>query len=106
MFITLRPRDQRDASATQIVNRLRPQLAQPPEGTVVLPLQAAQDINVGGRPSAAAVPIHDPGRRPRGAQRLGAVFFFILQALRQVPQLRDVSTDLPGRRDLHPDRRD
>jgi hydrophobe/amphiphile efflux-1 (HAE1) family protein len=88
MFITLRPRDQRQASATQIVNRLRPQLAQL-ESTVVL-LQAAQDINIGGRASAAqyqyTIQDADIAELNTWAPR-------IFQALRQVPQLRDVSTD-------------
>jgi len=46
-FITLKPHDQRQASADEIINRLRPQLAKV-EG-VALFLQASQDINVGGR---------------------------------------------------------
>jgi hydrophobe/amphiphile efflux-1 (HAE1) family protein len=46
-FIGLKPHDQRNASAVQIINRLRPQLAKV-EG-VILYLQPAQDITVGGR---------------------------------------------------------
>jgi HAE1 family hydrophobic/amphiphilic exporter-1/multidrug efflux pump len=46
-FITLKPHDQRQASADEIINRLRPQLAKV-EG-VALFLQASQDLNVGGR---------------------------------------------------------
>src|ERR1700730_4506891 len=49
LFITLKPRDQRNASATQIINRLRPQLAKVQD--TALFLQPAQDINVGGRPT-------------------------------------------------------
>src|SRR5262245_55963580 len=48
-FITLKPHSERKASADEIINRLRPQLAQV-EG-VALFLQASQDINVGGRAS-------------------------------------------------------
>jgi multidrug efflux pump subunit AcrB len=46
-FITLKPRSERVASASQIMNRLKPQLAQVPGA--VLYLQSLQDINVGGR---------------------------------------------------------
>jgi hydrophobic/amphiphilic exporter-1 (mainly G- bacteria), HAE1 family len=50
MFITLKPRDQRDATADQIITRLQPQLAEV-EGAQLF-LQAAQDVTVGGRPRA------------------------------------------------------
>src|SRR5262249_17642110 len=46
-FIGLKPRDERTATATQIINRLRPQIAKL-EG-VNLFLQPSQDITVGGR---------------------------------------------------------
>jgi HAE1 family hydrophobic/amphiphilic exporter-1 len=51
MFITLKPRSERDASAFRIIERLRPQLARV-EGAVLL-LQPAQDVTVGGRATAA-----------------------------------------------------
>jgi HAE1 family hydrophobic/amphiphilic exporter-1 len=47
MFITLKPRDQRDATADQIIARLQPQLAKV-EGAQLF-LQASQDVTVGGR---------------------------------------------------------
>src|SRR5215216_2767647 len=46
-FIGLKPRDERSATAMQIINRLRPQLAQV-QGTNLF-LQPSQDITVGGR---------------------------------------------------------
>ena len=46
-FIALKPRDKRTATASDIINRLRPQLANV-EG-VSLVLQPSQDITVGGR---------------------------------------------------------
>ncbi len=51
MFITLKPRAQRDASADQFINRLRKKLA----GVIGINLflQASQDIRVGGRMSRA-----------------------------------------------------
>src|SRR5258708_4248865 len=51
LFITLRPRNQRDVSADEVIRRLRPQLAKV-EGAALF-LQAAQDINIGGRPPRA-----------------------------------------------------
>jgi multidrug efflux pump subunit AcrB len=47
VFITLKPLGQRTASADQIINRLRPQLARV-QGAALF-LQAAQDLTVGGR---------------------------------------------------------
>src|SRR5262249_4807286 len=47
MFITLKPRSERSASATEIIRRLQPQLAKV-EGAALF-LQPAQDITVGAR---------------------------------------------------------
>ena len=47
LFISLKPRDERDASADQVIARLRPAFAHDPRATLYL--QAAQDIRVGGR---------------------------------------------------------
>ena len=46
-FITLKPKGERDVSAGQVIARLRPQLEKV-EGARLF-LQAAQDVNVGGR---------------------------------------------------------
>ena len=50
-FIVLKPRDDRELNASQIVDRLRPRLAQIQGATLFL--QPAQDITVGGRVSHA-----------------------------------------------------
>jgi hydrophobe/amphiphile efflux-1 (HAE1) family protein len=47
VFILLKPGNQRDASADQVINRLRPQLARI-QG-ITLYMQAAQDITIGAR---------------------------------------------------------
>ena len=47
VFIALKPASQRDASADQVINRLRPQLARI-QG-ITLYMQAAQDITIGAR---------------------------------------------------------
>ncbi len=51
MFISLKPLDERNISADQIIQRLRPQLARVPGATLYL--QAVQDVRVGGRNSNA-----------------------------------------------------
>ena len=59
-WVNLKPRNERDATADQIINRLRPQLARVPG--VTLFLQAAQDISMGGRPARSQYPVHAAGR--------------------------------------------
>src|SRR6201746_2289947 len=49
MFITLKPRNERKASAQQIIARLRPKLEKV-EGARLF-MQAAQDVRLGGRPT-------------------------------------------------------
>ena len=49
VILGLKPRSERNASADQIITRLRPQLAKVPG--ITLFLQASQDLNVGGRTS-------------------------------------------------------
>ena len=51
VYIGLKPLSERKASASQIVNRLRPKLAQVSGATVFL--QAGQDLRIGGRQSSA-----------------------------------------------------
>src|SRR6202030_4279878 len=49
LFITLKPRNQRDVNAQQIIARLRPKLDKG-EGARLY-MQAAQDVRLGGRPT-------------------------------------------------------
>src|SRR5258708_37120387 len=49
MFIALKPQNERNASADQVINRLQPQLARL-QG-ITLYMQAAQDITIGARVS-------------------------------------------------------
>jgi multidrug efflux pump len=51
LFISLKPRGERAASADQVIARLRPAFAEDPRASVYL--QAAQDIRVGGRAASA-----------------------------------------------------
>jgi HAE1 family hydrophobic/amphiphilic exporter-1 len=89
MFIALQPKNAgRTASADQVIARLRPQLAQ--LVGVQTFLQAAQDITIGGRTGQAQYQytLSDPD-----LVELNAWAPKLLAALKQVPQLNDVSSD-------------
>ncbi len=88
MFISLKPSSERNASAQQIIARLRPKLAQL-EG-VKLFLQARQDISVGGRAGQTQYQytLQDANR-----DELYAWAPKVLDELQQLPELRDVATD-------------
>jgi len=88
MFITLKPRDQRSASADQIIARLRPKLNKV-EGARLY-LQAAQDVRVGGRSSRTQYQLT---LQDSDAAELNTWAPKILEKLRTLPQLRDVATD-------------
>ncbi|HEY2676855.1 MAG TPA: efflux RND transporter permease subunit [Steroidobacteraceae bacterium] len=88
VIIGLKPRSERSASADQIITRLRPQLAKVPGATLFL--QAAQDLNVGGRTSRTqyqyTVQDSDINELNEWAPKL-------LAALQKLPMLRDVASD-------------
>ena len=88
MFITLKPRDERDADAFQIINRLRPKLAK--VKGVRLYLQVAQDVTVGARSSRTQFQytVQDAN-----LDELNTWAPRILAKLSQLPELRDVATD-------------
>src|SRR5262249_13686790 len=88
MFIALKDRRQRDATADQVITRLRPKLARVPGATLYL--QAVQDIRLGGRLGNAQY------QYTLQADRLDELNLWaprMLQALHSMPELRDVSTD-------------
>jgi multidrug efflux pump subunit AcrB len=90
MFVSLKPRNERPGhvSADQVVNRLRGKLSGVPGARLFL--QAQQDIQIGGRGSAAqyqyTLSSPDPDELNQWAPRLEA-------RARSMPELRDVSTD-------------
>ena len=88
VVIGLKPRDERSASADQIINRLRPQLAQVPGATLFL--QAVQDLNIGGRLARTQYQYTlqdvDINELNEWAPRL-------LEKLEKLPMLRDVASD-------------
>jgi HAE1 family hydrophobic/amphiphilic exporter-1 len=88
MYITLKPRDERDVSADQIIARLRPKLEKV-EGARLF-LQAAQDINVGGR---AARTQFQYTLQDANLEELNAWAPQMLEKFRTLKELRDVATD-------------
>src|ERR1700678_2286856 len=88
VIIGLKPRDERDASADQIINRLRPQLAKVPGATLFM--QAAQDLNIGGRTSRTQ---YQYTLQDSGINELNEWAPKELAALQKLPMLRDVASD-------------
>jgi multidrug efflux pump subunit AcrB len=87
-IVGLKLRDDREASASQIIDRLRPKLAQIPGARLFL--QPAQDITVGGRIARGQFQyvLQDPDLHELNtwAQRL-------ITKLKTLPELADVATD-------------
>ena len=88
MYITLKPRDQRHASADQIIARLQPQLAKV-EGARLF-LQAAQDLNIGGRSSKTQFQFT---LQSSDLVELNTWAPKLLEKLKSLPELRDVASD-------------
>jgi hydrophobe/amphiphile efflux-1 (HAE1) family protein len=88
LFINLKPRDERDASAGEIIDRLRPKFAGV-EG-IALFMQASQDINVGARFSRTQ---YQYTLQDADLDELYRWAPILLRELQQIPQLRDVATD-------------
>jgi hydrophobe/amphiphile efflux-1 (HAE1) family protein len=88
MFIALKPRDDRTATATQIIRRLQPRLAQV-QG-IALFLQPAQDINVGGRISRT---LFQYTLQDADLDEINQWAPKILAKLKTLPELTGVTTD-------------
>jgi HAE1 family hydrophobic/amphiphilic exporter-1 len=88
MYITLKPKDERDVSAFHVIARLRPKLEKV-EGAKLF-LQAAQDVNVGGR---AARTQFQYTLQDANIDELNTWAPKLLEKLKTLPQLRDVATD-------------
>ena len=88
LFITLKPRDQRTATADQIIARLDPQLDKV-EGAKLF-MQVAQDLTVGRRASRTQYQYILQGSGPDALNTWAPRMLAKLQTL---PELRDVATD-------------
>ncbi|WP_225773785.1 multidrug efflux RND transporter permease subunit [Pseudomonas sp. Marseille-Q5115] len=88
-WISLKPREDRNVSASEFIDRIRPQLAQVPG--IVLYLRAGQDINLSSGPSRSqyqyVLKSNDGDALNLWAQRL-------TEALREKSAFRDLSNDL------------
>ena len=92
MFITLKPLEQRKASADRVINRLRGKLATVPGATLFL--QAAQDLQIGGRMGNAQ---YQYTLQSENLDDLNTWAPRMLAKLRQLRELRDVNTDQQNR---------
>ena len=88
-FIVLKPRDARKFTSSQIIDRLRPQLAK--IQAVNLFLQPTQDINVGARVARGSFQYT---LQDTNIAELNEWSQKLLEKLRTVPQLADVTSDL------------
>jgi len=88
LFITLKPRNQRDVTAQQVISRLRPKLEKV-EGARLY-MQAAQDVRLGGRPTRTQFEFT---LQDSNLAELNEWAPKILASMQQLPQLRDVATD-------------
>ena len=88
LYITLKPRNERDASAQQIIARLRPQFDKV-EGARLY-MQAAQDVRLGGRPTRTQFEFT---LQDADLAELNEWAPKILAKMQTLPELRDVATD-------------
>ena len=88
LFITLKPRNQRDASAQQIIARLRPKLEKVQGARLYM--QAAQDVRLGGRPTRTQFEFT---LQDANLAELNEWAPKILDKMKTLPPLRDVATD-------------
>jgi len=90
-WLVLKDRDQRDVSVFELIERLRPRLAEVPG--IDLYFRAAQDINlgVGAGPTRTQ---YQYAMRSADSEALGLWAERLTQRLKALPQLRDVSNDL------------
>jgi hydrophobe/amphiphile efflux-1 (HAE1) family protein len=88
-FIVLKPRDDRELTSSQIIDRLRPKLAKV-EGINVY-LQPTQDITVGGRIARASFQYT---LQDSNLAELNEWTVKVLDKLRTLPEITDVGSDL------------
>jgi hydrophobic/amphiphilic exporter-1 (mainly G- bacteria), HAE1 family len=88
VYITLKPLGERDASATQVIARLRPKLEKVDGARLYM--QAAQDVRLGGRPTRTQFEFT---LQDANLDELNEWAPKILAKMRTLPELRDVATD-------------
>ncbi len=88
VYITLKPLNERDASAQQVISRLRPKLEKV-EGARLY-MQAAQDVRLGGRPTRTQFEFT---LQDANLDELNEWAPKVLARMQTLPELRDVATD-------------
>ena len=88
VYVALKPLDQRKIGAPAIINRLRPKLNRLPVAAVFL--QAAQDLRIGGRGSAA---LYQYTIQADNVSDLTHWAPILLAQVKKLPGLQDVNTD-------------
>ncbi len=92
MFVNLRPRGERDASADEIIARLRPRISGIPGASLYL--QSVQDLRIGGRSSSSQFQYTLRGSDVRELQEWAPR---LVERLRKVPSIADVDSDQEDR---------
>ncbi|TBU74134.1 MdtB/MuxB family multidrug efflux RND transporter permease subunit [Phytopseudomonas daroniae] len=92
MLINLKPHAERDLSATQVIERLRPELAR--LSGIELFLQPVQDLSIEDRVSRTQFQFSVESPDPEMLETWSAK---LVEALRQQPELSDVNSDLQSR---------
>ncbi|TBU72321.1 multidrug transporter subunit MdtB [Pseudomonas daroniae] len=92
MLINLKPHAERDLSATQVIERLRPELAK--LSGIELFLQPVQDLSIEDRVSRTQFQFSVESPDPEMLETWSAK---LVEALRQQPELSDVNSDLQSR---------
>ncbi|HEX9555307.1 MAG TPA: efflux RND transporter permease subunit, partial [Reyranella sp.] len=88
VFIALKPGNQRDVSADQVINRLRPQLAKV-QG-IALYMQAAQDITIGARLAKTQYQYTLTDADSTELAHWSAIF---VEKMKSIPGITDVASD-------------
>ncbi|MBD9397653.1 MdtB/MuxB family multidrug efflux RND transporter permease subunit [Pseudomonas sp. PDM11] len=92
MLINLKPHAERDVTASQVIERLRPELAKLPG--IELFLQPVQDLSIEDRVSRTQFQFSLESPDPALLETWSAK---MVEALRQQPELSDVASDLQSR---------
>ncbi len=88
MYIQLKPFNERSASSSEVVDRLRPKLMSIPGSTAIL--QAGQDIRVGGRMSNAQYQYTIQSDSVDDLVKWGPI---LMEAMAKLPGFTDVNSD-------------
>ncbi len=88
IFVALKPLNERKIAAPDIINRLRPKLNRLPVASAFL--QAAQDLRIGGRASAALYQYTIQSDNVQDLAHWGPV---LLDGMKKLPGFQDVNTD-------------